>query len=102
MLQRYIHERALGKYARDLAAEAGVEPVVVADVQKAAAREILTETFHFPVAQLDVPMPGDVEERVIPQPLIEQCDARLATLDRQCRSLRDCLEKIRNARRVGV
>src|SRR5687767_1248187 len=102
MLQRYIHERALGKYARDLAAEAGVEPVVVADMQKPAAREILTEALGFPVAQLDVPVAGNVEERIVPQPIIEQRDARLTPFDGQGRPLRDCLEQIRNARRVGV
>src|SRR5688500_18447048 len=71
-------------------------------MQKTPAREILTEAFPFPVAQLDVPMPGDMEERVISQQIIEQWNARLSTLDRQRRALRDRNEKIRNARRVGV
>ena len=43
MRQRDVNERPIGEDALDLATEALVEPVVVVDVQKAAALQILAQ-----------------------------------------------------------
>src|SRR5918992_5475369 len=102
MLQRHIHERPLGKYARDLASEAGIEPVVVADVKESAAHEILTQPLHLASAPFDVAMSGDMQEWIVPQSLVQKRHASLAAFHGERRSLRDCLEQIGDTRWVRV
>ena len=61
MRERDVHELAIGEYALDLTTEAGVDPVVVADMQKAAAEQILAEANDLLVAQPYVAVTGDME-----------------------------------------
>jgi hypothetical protein len=78
---RHLDERAVGEDARDLAPEARVEAVVVVGVQEAAAQHVLAQPRHLGLAQLDVAVPGHVQVREVPQPLVREAHARLGALD---------------------
>src|SRR5688572_33434782 len=102
MLQRHVDEWTFGEHTRDLSTKAGIEPVVVTDVQESTTREILAETLHLTIAQPDVPVSRDVKERVIPEPIVEQCHPRFALFDRERGPLGNRPEEIGGAGGIGV
>ena len=77
-------------------------PVVVVDVQKAAAQQVLAQPRDLGVAELHVAVPRHVQERIVPQLIVGERDARLGRLDRQRRPLANRGEQVREARRIRV
>src|SRR5687768_9036268 len=102
MRERYVDERPIWKYARYLAPKGGVQSVVVADVEESTACQILAKPGHLDIAQLDVAVPGDVKERIVPELLVRQPHSRLGPLDRQRRALPYRGEEVGKTRRVRV
>ena len=52
-------------------------------MQEPAAQQILAQPVHLGIAEPDVAMAGDVEERVVPHPVIEQRNATFGLVDPQ-------------------
>src|SRR5262245_61792558 len=100
--ERHIDQRTIREDARDLSPEIRVQPVVVAHMQEPAAQEILAQSVYLRIAEPYVAVPGYMEEREIPHPVIEQRDAAFGLVDPQRRPLVDRFNEIRKARWVGV
>src|SRR5205814_9760982 len=91
-----------GEDALALAPEARVDAVSVADVQEAAAREIVAQPNDLLVAETDVAMARDMEERIIPQLVIGESNARLDLVDIERRPVVDSSQQVRQARGIRV
>ena len=102
MRQRHVDQRTVGEDALDLAPERRIEPVVVVDVEEAAALQVLAQAHDLGVAEVDVAVPRDVNERVVPQLLVHQRDARFGLVHLERRPLPNRGEQVREARRIGV
>src|SRR5438045_6412743 len=102
MRQRDVYQLTIGEDALDLAPEARVDAVIVADVQEAAAREIVAQPNDLLVAQTDVAMARDMEERISPQLVIGESNTRLDLVDIERRPVVDSSQQIRKARGIRV
>src|SRR5688572_12464934 len=100
--ERHIHQGTIRKNSRDFLTEALVQAVVVIDVEKAAAIEVLAKANHLGIRKLDDAVAGDVEERMVPESIVLEADASFRRLDLQARSFADCLEQVGDARRVRI
>jgi hypothetical protein len=76
VVHRHVDERPIRKNALDLPPKTLIKPIIVVDVEKTAACEILAEPRDLGVTELDVAVPRDVKKRVVPQLVIHQRDAR--------------------------
>src|SRR2546423_14833167 len=102
MRQRDVYQLTIGEDALDLAPEARVDAIIIADVQEAAAREIVAQPNDLLVAQTDVAVAGDMEERIIPQLVIGESNTRLDLVDIERRPVVDGSQQIRKARGIRV
>src|SRR6185437_6563770 len=102
MRERYVDQRAVGKDAFDLAAKRRVETVVVVGVQESAPLEILAQARDLGVAEMDVAVTREMDERIVPQLVVHQRDARLGLVDLERGSLANCGEQVWEARRIRV
>src|SRR5687767_4736185 len=84
--ERHIHQGTIRKNSRDFLTEALVQAVVVIDVEKAAAIEVLAKSHHLGIRKLDDAVAGDVEERMVPESIVLEADASFRRLDLQARS----------------
>src|SRR5207248_5153269 len=102
MRERNVDQRAVRKHTLDLATEALVESIVVVDVQEAAALQVLSQARDLSIAEANVAVPGDVDERIIPKLLVHECDTRFRFIDLKRRTLANRREQVRQAGRVGI
>lgn len=82
--KRDIDKRPVGKYTLDFAPEAGIESIVVVDVQKSASREKLTEPDDLGFAKAYVSVTCNVQERIVPEPVIHERHASFRTINFEC------------------
>src|SRR6185436_10456685 len=86
----------------DLPAKTFIKPIVVIDVQKTAAREVIAEPRDLGVTEFDVAVARDMEEWVVPQLVVHQGDAGFRLVHLKRGALANRRQKIREAGRIRV
>src|SRR5688572_5967084 len=102
MVGRQLHEGLVGEQAGDLAPERGVDAEVVVGMEEPAVREVGAESDHFRVRQPDLPVAGQVEERVAVELGIGGRYHRLAVGGRKRELVADEFEQVGERRRISV
>src|SRR5262249_40380718 len=67
-----------------------------------ALRKVVTKARDLGVAEMDVAVPRDVNERIVPELVVHQRDTRFCLVDLERSALPDRREQIRKAGRVRV
>src|SRR3954447_12808944 len=102
MRERDVDELTIWKYPLDLAAEAGVDAVIVAHMEEPAPCEILAQPNDLFVTQPNVAVSRDVEKRIIPQLVVHDAHFRLDLVDVERGALTNGGEQIRQTRGIRV